>query len=104
MTPSSLFTHPFSFQLIPFLNLYPDVWPHATLQSKIEMYSKYERQKDKRTYSDRHVLFRGPQYLYAAERIKPMRQLEWTDDGLPIYSEFEEGEGAVNDEAVECQE
>lgn len=31
----------------------------AGAPSKIEMYSKYERQKDKRTYGDRKVLFTG---------------------------------------------
>ena len=49
------------------------------------MFSKYERTKDKRTYRDRQSLFTGPQYAYAAEKIKPSRQLRWSEEGLPEY-------------------
>ena len=59
-------------------------------QAKIEMYSTFERQKDKRSYGDRRTLFTGPQYLYPAERIKQKRVIKWDDAGLPQY-EFVEG-------------
>jgi len=57
------------------------------LQSKVEMYSKYERQKDKRSYGDRKVLYTGPQYSLPAERIKPTKIVRWNEEGLPIYEE-----------------
>jgi len=54
---------------------------------KVEMFSKYERQKDKRTYDDRKVLYTGPMFGYPAERIKPNKIVQWTEEGLPIYTE-----------------
>jgi len=51
------------------------------------MYSKYERQKDKRSYVDRKVLYTGPQYGMPAERIKPTKIVRWSEEGLPIYEE-----------------
>jgi len=65
------------------------------LQAKVEMYSKYERQKDKRSYDDRLNLYTGPQYLYPAERIKPSKQVHWSEEGLPQYSS-----GAGDDSAA----
>jgi troponin T, fast skeletal muscle len=59
------------------------------LQAKIEMYSKYERQKDKRSYDDRLQLYTGPQYLYPAERIKPQKILRWNDEGMPVYGDLD---------------
>lgn len=56
-------------------------------QLKVEMYSKYERQKDKRSYGDRKVLYTGPQYGMPAERIKPTKIVRWNEEGLPIYEE-----------------
>lgn len=53
---------------------------------KVEMYSKYERQKDKRSYDERHTLYTGPQYAYPVERIQPKKIVAWDEDGLPIYS------------------
>jgi len=50
------------------------------------MYSKYERQKDKRSYDERLTLYTGPQYLYPAERIKPTKSVGWSEEGLPQYS------------------
>ena len=50
------------------------------------MYSKYERQKDKRSYDERLNLYTGPQYLYPAERIKPTKSVHWSEEGLPQYS------------------
>jgi len=57
------------------------------VQAKIEMYSKYERQKDKRSYDDRMTLYTGPQYLYPAERIKPQKAIHWSEEGLPVYGD-----------------
>ena len=53
------------------------------------MFSKYERQKDKRTYTDRKVLYTGPQFLYPPDRIKPNKIVAWNEEGTPIYA----GEG-----------
>ena len=57
------------------------------MQSKVEMYSKYERQKDKRSYVDRKVLYTGPMYSGPAERIKPSKVVFWNEEGLPTYDE-----------------
>jgi len=51
------------------------------------MYSKYERQKDKRSYNERMNLYTGPQYLYPTERIKPSKMVRWNEEGLPMYRE-----------------
>jgi troponin T len=59
----------------------------AGAPSKVEMYSKYERQKDKRSYVDRHVLFTGPQWALPVERINPTKIVQWNEEGLPIYEE-----------------
>jgi troponin T len=58
---------------------------YAGAPLKVEMFSKYERQKDKRTYDDRKVLYTGPQFGCPAERIKPQKQVGWTEEGLPVY-------------------
>ena len=63
----------------------------AGAPSKVEMYSKYERQKDKRTYVERHVLYTGPQYALPTERIPATRIVNWNDEGLPIYAGGEGG-------------
>jgi len=60
---------------------------YAGAPLKVEMFSKYERQKDKRTYDDRKVLYTGPQFGCPADRIKPSKFVKWTEEGLPIYSE-----------------
>jgi len=57
----------------------------AHVKSKVEMYSKYERQKDKRSYEDRLSMFTGPQFVSPAERIKPQKAVRWNDEGLPTY-------------------
>jgi len=62
----------------------------SRVQAKVEMYSKYERQKDKRSYDERLNLYTGPQYLYPAERIKPTRVMRWSEEGLPQYRAGEE--------------
>jgi len=60
----------------------------AGAPSKVEMFSKYERQKDKRTYVDRKVLYTGPMFGYPAERIKPQKIVRWSEEGLPLYEEM----------------
>jgi len=57
----------------------------AGAPSKVEMFSKYERQKDKRTYDDRKVLYTGPMFGYPADRIKPSKIVRWNEEGLPMY-------------------
>lgn len=58
----------------------------AGAPAKIEMYSKYERQKDKRSYDERLTLYTGPQFIYPPERIKPTKIIRWSEEGLPIYA------------------
>lgn len=59
----------------------------AGAPSKVEMYSKYERQKDKRSYDERHVIYTGPQWAIPVERINPTKIVRWNEEGLPIYEE-----------------
>jgi troponin T len=59
----------------------------AGAPAKVEMYSKYERQKDKRSYEERLQLFTGPQYLYPPERIRPKKIIRWNEEGMPIYGD-----------------
>lgn len=60
---------------------------YAGAPLKVEMFSKYERQKDKRTYDDRKTLYTGPQFGCPPERIKPQKIVSWNEEGLPIYQE-----------------
>jgi len=53
------------------------------------MYSKYERQKDKRSYVDRKVMYTGPMYSGPAERIRPSKMVFWNEEGLPTYDQAE---------------
>lgn len=55
---------------------------------KVEMFSKYERQKDKRSYCERKVQFTGPQFILPAERIKPNKAISWSEEGMPQYHEL----------------
>jgi len=57
------------------------------VKSKVEMFSKYERQKDKRSYGDRMQLFTGPQFVSPPERIKPQKLVRWNEEGLPMYTD-----------------
>jgi len=60
------------------------------VKSKVEMFSKYERQKDKRSYDDRLQIFTGPQFVSPPERIKPQKVIRWNDEGLPVYTDDQE--------------
>ena len=71
-------------------------------QSKVEMYSKYERQKDKRSYDDRLHLFTGPQFVSPPDRIRPQKLIRWNDEGLPVYDDAPSGgDHADNSVAVD---
>jgi len=63
----------------------------AGAPTKVEMFSKYERQKDKRTYVDRKVLYTGPMFGGPADRIKPQKIVKWSEEGLPLYEEMGAG-------------
>jgi len=56
--------------------------------AKVEMYSKYERQKDKRPYDERKVMYSGPQWGLPPDRIKPRKIVKFNDEGVPIYEEL----------------
>eukprot|EP00914_Ancora_sagittata_P027202 GHVO01053261.1.p1 GENE.GHVO01053261.1~~GHVO01053261.1.p1 ORF type:complete len:366 (+),score=110.47 GHVO01053261.1:127-1224(+) len=79
---------------------------YAGAPAKIEMYSRYERQKDKRTFSVRHVVFHGPTWKYPAKKIRACRVVKWDEDsGLPIYEELEgAAENAAANAAEEAEE
>lgn len=67
----------------------------AGAPAKIEMYSKYERQKDKRNYGERQNIFVGPMYGYPAARITPCKKFGWNENGVPEYEDlpgFKDGE------------
>lgn len=79
-----------------------DSWPCATLQAKIQMYSRYEMQKDGRSYGDRHTFFQGPTWRDDVKRITPCRIVKWDEDtGLPIYEDIP---GAQHHEDIEEEE
>ena len=60
-------------------------------QAKVEMFSKYERQKDKRPYKEKQKLYTGPQYLHPPDRIKPSKVVKWQESGMPAYEDLPEG-------------
>jgi len=64
----------------------------AGAPSKVEMFNKYERQKDKRSYDDRKTLYTGPMWGGPPDRIKPNKIVRWNEEGLPMY---ESGEPAA---------
>lgn len=75
---------------------------YAGAPAKVEMYSVFERQRDLRSYGDRHVVFHGATRLFPAKRITPCKIVKWDEDtGLPIYEEIE---GAVPPEEQEAEE
>jgi len=65
--------------------------------AKIEMYSKYERQKDKRGYKERKVIYGGPIWGSPADRIKPQKIVKWSEEGLPSYEELPAGAPAAKE-------
>jgi troponin T len=72
--------------------------------AKIEMYSKYERQKDKRPYVERKTLYTGPLFGHPADRIKPKKIVKWSEEGLPQYEELAEEAAAPEPAAAAAQE
>ena len=65
------------------------------------MYSKYERQKDKRDYVERKHCYAGPQFIPPPERIKPSKIVKWSDEGLPRYQELGAAEAGPAEVPVE---
>lgn len=54
------------------------------------MFSKFERQQDKRDYSTRHTVFHGPTWIMPAEKVQPCRRVLWDENtGLPSYEDIE---------------
>ena len=53
------------------------------------MYSKYERQTDKREYSEKKGRFAGPQFVYPVDKIRPTKSIKWDDDRIPLYCQGE---------------
>merc|ERR1719323_2091211 len=53
--------------------------------ARTEMYSKFERQQDKRVYAEKKTVFKGPSYAFPAERIAAARSIVWNEEGLPSY-------------------
>lgn len=71
----------------------------AGAPAKVEMYSKYERQMDKRQYGDKKVVFVGPVYGFPADKISPARKVIWDDNtGLPSYEDIPGMEGHGEEE------
>lgn len=60
----------------------------AGTPAKILMFSKYERQKDMRNYSDRKNLYVGPQYILPPERIPASKIVKWNESGMPTYEDI----------------
>merc|ERR1712033_4128 len=57
--------------------------------SKIELYSRFERQPDKRVYKEKHTVFTGPTYIMPPEKIAPCRIVKWDENsGLPTYEDI----------------
>jgi len=57
--------------------------------SKIELYSRFERQPDKRAYGEKHTVFTGPTYLFPADKVNPTRIIKWDENsGLPMYEDM----------------
>lgn len=65
----------------------------AGTPAKIQMFSKYERQKDLRNYSERKNFYSGPQYKLPIERIKASKIVKWNEAGMPVYEEIPGAEG-----------
>jgi len=59
--------------------------------AKIEMYSKYERQTDKRQYKEKKVVYGGPTWAIPTEKIRPTKIVKWNEEGLPTYEESKDG-------------
>merc|ERR1711987_16511 len=76
--------------------------------SRIELYSAFERQPDKRSYSEKHTVFTGPTYLFPAARVAPKRKIKWDpNSGLPSYEDLEgfvDGEPAEGGETAAAEE
>lgn len=66
--------------------------------AKIEMYSKYERQTDKRQYKEKKCVYGGPTWAMPVEKIRPKKIVKWNEEGLPMYEEKADGEPQQQEE------
>lgn len=72
--------------------------------SKIELYSRFERQPDKRVYGEKYTVFTGPTYLFPAEKVSATKIVRWDENtGLPIYETIP-GMEAPAEEAAPVEE
>ena len=91
-----------SFLVVLVATLYLDSLLRVIFQSKIVMYSQFERQKDPRNWGQRQTVFTGPHVLYAAERIQPCRIVKFNPDtGLPEYEDIPGAERPAGEEEEE---
>lgn len=61
----------------------------AGAPSKIVMFSQFERQMDKRKYTDRHDVFHGPTWVAPPDRIAAYKNVIWDENtGLPSYQDI----------------
>ena len=68
------------------------------------MYSKYERQKDKRSYGQRKEIFYGPNWAEEVQKVKPTRVVRFFSDQGPEVEELGEGEAPPAAEAAPAEE
>lgn len=71
---------------------------YAGTPAKIEMFSKYERSKDKRPYEEKYKTFTGPQFILPPARIQAARIVKWNEGGMPIYEDIPGAEGHHGEE------
>merc|ERR1712142_1243610 len=71
----------------------------AGAPAKIEMYSKFERQQDKRNFGERHTVFTGATWAVIPDKIAPTKQIVWNEaTGQAIYKNIGSGEEAAAEE------
>jgi len=71
---------------------------------KIEMFSKYERQKDKRSYGDRKTIFLGPNWAEEVQKVTPTKKVQFFSDQGPVIEELPDAPGGGEPAAVEEEE
>jgi len=71
---------------------------------KIEMFSKYERQKDKRSYGDRKTIFLGPNWAEEVQKVTPTKKVQFFSDQGPVIEELPDAPGGEEPAAVEEEE
>jgi len=77
----------------------------AGAPAKIEMYSKFERQQDKRNFGERHTVFIGATWAVIPDKIAPTKQIVWNEaTGQAIYKNIGSGEEAAAVEEAAAEE